>query len=128
MRYTQCCCERGVFGWTRSSRVLGCCDSQDKLRCSALKEIFSKEGCVYMICGAENAGVGSKTTRWPLLCFHVESNGVWGIQGLDPEYVNNLLGSLPGVSVGDPAVQNAISELQQKQPRDPSEKKDEDGK
>lgn len=46
----------------------------------------------------------------------------------DPQFVNQLLGSLPGVNPDDPAIQNALRNLQDKKDGDDKDKKDGDKK
>uniref|UniRef100_A0A7S2WGJ3 VWFA domain-containing protein n=1 Tax=Eucampia antarctica TaxID=49252 RepID=A0A7S2WGJ3_9STRA len=47
----------------------------------------------------------------------------------DPQFVNNLLGSLPGVNPNDPAIQSALSNLQQQtKDEDDKDKKDSEKK
>ena len=45
------------------------------------------------------------------------------LQGIDPEFLTSVLGSLPGVETSDPAVQEAVSALSE---RREDSKKEED--
>jgi 26S proteasome regulatory subunit N10 len=51
-----------------------------------------------------------------------------GQQFQDPQFVNQLLGSLPGVNPNDPAIQNALSNLKDGEKKDDDKKKDNDKK
>ncbi|KAL3913991.1 MAG: hypothetical protein SGILL_006275 [Bacillariaceae sp.] len=51
-----------------------------------------------------------------------------GQQFQDPQFVNQLLGSLPGVNPNDPAIQNALSNLKDGEKKDDDKKKGDDDK
>ena len=42
----------------------------------------------------------------------------------DPQFVNQLLGSLPGVNTNDPAIQSALQNLNQGDKKDDDDKKE----
>jgi 26S proteasome regulatory subunit N10 len=55
-------------------------------------------------------------------------SGEGGDQGQDPQFVNDLLGNIPGVDPNDPAIQSALRNLNQGGDNKEGEKKGEDSK
>jgi 26S proteasome regulatory subunit N10 len=55
-------------------------------------------------------------------------SGEGGDQGQDPQFVNDLLGNIPGVDPNDPAIQSALRNLNQGSDNKEGEKKGEDSK
>lgn len=58
----------------------------------------------------------------------IAKSGERGDQGQDPQFVNDLLGNIPGVDPNDPAIQSALRNLNQGGDKKEGEKKDEDSK
>ena len=57
-----------------------------------------------------------------------EAGGEGGQQFQDPQFVNQLLGSLPGVNQDDPAIQSALQNLNNQDDKKEDDKKDGDKK